>query len=127
MTMRLIAWITVAWMAGTGIALATDPDQLAPPSPDTALSPEAMANTTACGTDGSAGAAADVTEKDVNLHSEANASASITGPLVLGPATTGDIGSGALQGAQGLQPSFFQMSTGVGNIQQGVSAIALSQ
>src|SRR5215471_14234440 len=116
--MRLITWITVAWMAGTGIALATDPDQLAPPSPDAALSPEAMANTTARGTDGSAGAAADVTEKDVNLHSEANASASITGPLVLGPATTGDIGS--LQGAQGLQPSFFQMSTGVGNIQQGV-------
>lgn|SRR5215813_8637243 len=125
MTMRLITWISLAWMAGTGIALATDPDQLTPSSP--ALSPEAMANTTARGTDGSAGAAADVTEKDVNLHSEANASASINGPLVLGPATTGDIGSGALQGAQGLQPSFFQMSTGVGNIQQGVSAIALSQ
>jgi hypothetical protein len=126
MMMRLATWITVAWMAGTGIALATDPDQLTPSS-ETALSPEAMANTTARGTDGSAGAAADVTEKDVNLHSEANASASVTGPLVLGPATTGDIGSGALQGAQGLQPSFFQMSTGVGNIQQGVSAIALSQ
>ena len=125
MTMRLITWISLAWMAGTGIALATDPDQLTPSSP--ALSPEAMANTTARGTDGSAGAAAYVTEKDVNLHSEANASASINGPLVLGPATTGDIGSGALQGAQGLQPSFFQMSTGVGNIQQGVSAIALSQ
>ena len=117
----------MAWLAGTGIALATDPDQLTTSAPGTALSPEAMANTTARGTDGSAGAAADVTEKDVNLHSEANASASINGPLVLGPATTGDIGSGAMQGAQGLQPSFFQMSTGVGNIQQGVSAIALSQ
>jgi hypothetical protein len=111
-------------MAGTGIALATDPDQLTPSS-ETALSPEAMAKTTARGTDGSAGAAADVTEKDVNLHSEANASASVTGPLVLGPATTGDIGS--LQGVQGMQPSFVQMSTGVGNIQQGVSAMALSQ
>src|SRR5215813_9676757 len=101
MTMRLITWISLAWMAGSGIALATDPDQLTPSSP--ALSPEAMASTTARGTNGSAGAAADVTEKDVNLHSEANASASITGPLVLGPATTGDIGS--LPSVQGMQPS----------------------
>ena len=55
----------------------------------------------------------------------ARTNASIAGPLVIGPATTGDIN--ALQGAQGLQPTFLQMSTGVGNIQQGVSAMALSQ
>ena len=117
----------MAWLAGTGAVLAVDPDQLLQSSPmamSSALSPEAMATTTARGTDGSAGASAGVGEKDVNLHSEATANASVTGPLVIGPATTGDISG--LQGTQGMQPSFLQLSTGVGNIQQGVSAVAIS-
>jgi hypothetical protein len=84
----------------------------------TAISPETLAKASAKG--GEAAAAADASIEDGNLHASASATARIDGPITInGPVTTGgigDLGSGTAS----------QISTGIGNIQQGVQATAIS-
>jgi len=125
MTVRLASWAVLICLVGASQGFAADPTERNEASTlplASEMSPAALATTTARGTDASANSAADVNGDERNLHSQASANASIDGPLVIGPATTGDIGT-----LQGAQPSFLQMSTGIGNIQQGVSAVAVSQ
>jgi hypothetical protein len=121
MNIRHVSWIALAWLAASTAALAGEADQLSLPG---ALPPETLAVTTARGDSQSAVIAVDVGEKDRELHSSASADAAISGTLIVGPVGTGDIGG--LQSFQDQGSSFLQLSTGPGNIQQGVQAVALS-
>jgi hypothetical protein len=106
--------LAVAWVGTVATALADDAGSLNLPAP---ISPESLAKASARG---EATAAADASVEDGNLHASASATATIDQPLSFnGPVTTGsigDIGSGTAS----------QISTGIGNIQQGVSATAIS-
>jgi hypothetical protein len=81
-----------------------------------AVSPETLAKASAKGE----AAAAHASIEDGNLHASASATAIIDDPITInGPVTTGnigDLGSGSAS----------QISTGIGNIQQGVQATAIS-
>lgn len=83
----------------------------------TAISPESLAKASARG---GATASADAGVQDGDVHASASATATIDQPLSFsGPVTTGsisDFGSGTAS----------QVSTGIGNIQQDVSATAIS-
>lgn len=102
------------WIGSAALALADDAGGLNLPA---AISPEMLAKTSA---KGEAAAAADASVEDGNLHASASATASIDDPITInGPVTTGnisDLGSGTAS----------QISTGIGNIQQGVQATAMS-
>lgn len=106
--------LAVAWMGSAATALADDAGSLNLPA---AISPESLAKASA---KGEATAAADASVEEGNLHASASATASIDQPITInGPVTTGsigDLGSGAAS----------QISTGIGNIQQAVSATAIS-
>ena len=132
MTIRLAACVALACVLGVGHGLAADPterNEASVLSLTSAMSPADMAAETARGTDASVGTSADVSDvpQQHELHAEANASGSVDGPLVIGPLSTGGFGMLSSAGGQGLTPTIMQISTGVGNIQQGVSAVALSQ
>jgi hypothetical protein len=106
--------LACAWMGSAATVLADDGGSLNLP---TAISPETLAKTSA---KGEAAAAADAGIEDGNLHASASATATIDDPITInGPVTTGsigDLGSGTAS----------QISTGIGNIQQGVQATAIS-
>jgi hypothetical protein len=103
-----------AWIVSAAAALADDAGSLNLP---TAISPESLAKTSA---KGEATAAADASVEDGNLHASASATASIDQPITInGPVTTGSIGDLGRGGTS-------QISTGIGNIQQGVQATAFS-
>jgi len=110
------AWSIVAaaaWIVGTSAALA-DESKLTLPA---AMSPEALAKTSARGT---ANAEAEAVAEPGRVQSNASAQASV-GPITInGPLTTGNVG-----GFPGIDGASGQISTGVGNIQQGVSAVAI--
>lgn len=86
----------------------------------TAISPEALEKTSARG---EATSAADAGVDDGSLHASASATATIDQPIVInGAVNTGSVGNlGTLDSGVTAQ-----ISTGVGNIQQGVSATAIS-
>ena len=106
--------LAVVWIGSAVSALADDAGDLNLP---TAITPETLAKTSARGS-ASASADADVTETEV--HASASASATIDDGLAINaPITTGSV-----IGLDGGTAS--QISTGVGNIQQGVSATAIS-
>ena len=106
--------LAVAWVGAAATALADDANSLNLPTP---ISPESLAKTSARG---EATAAADVSVEDGNLHASASATASIDQPLTInGSVTTGTVMGLGSGGAS-------QISTGIGNIQQGVSATAIS-
>jgi hypothetical protein len=108
-------WSSVAafaWIVGTSAAVADDGKSLALPA---AMPPEALAKESARGepVDADAEATAEVDQ------AQANASAQATvGPITInGPLTTGNVGS--------FPDGTGQVSTGIGNIQQGVSAVVI--
>jgi hypothetical protein len=81
-----------------------------------AISPESLAKNSA---KGEAAAAADAGVEDGNVHASASATASVDDPFTFtGPVSTGSIGD--------LSGGSNQISTGIGNIQQGVQATAIS-
>jgi hypothetical protein len=102
-----------AWIGSAATVLADDGGSLNLPA---AVSPETLAKASAKGE----AAAADASIEDGNLHASGSATAIIDDPIAInGPVTTGnigDLGSG----------SAFQISTGIGDIQQGVQATAIS-
>jgi hypothetical protein len=106
--------LAFACVASTATVFADDASSLNLPA---AISPESLAKTSA---KGEATAAADASIEDGKLHASASATANIDQPITInGPVTTGsigDLGSGVTS----------QISTGIGNIQQGVSATAIS-
>jgi hypothetical protein len=105
--------VAFAWIVGTSAAVADENRSLALPD---AMSPEALAKESARG-EGQADATADTDQVHVNASAQAS-----VGPITIGgPITTGNIGSfPGIDGASG------QVSTGFGNIQQGVSAVAIA-
>jgi hypothetical protein len=106
--------LATAWIGSAATVLADDAGSLNLP---TAISPESLAKTSA---KGEAAAAADAAVEDGNLHASASATATIDQPITInGPVSTGDIGD--LGGGTASQ-----ISTGIGNIQQGVQATAFS-
>jgi hypothetical protein len=106
--------LAVAWVGSATTAVADDANSLNLP---TAITPESLAKTSARGT---ASATADAGVEDGDVHASAGATASIDDSLTINaPITTGSI-SGIDSG------SASQISTGIGNIQQGVSATAIS-
>ena len=111
------AALAVAWVGSATTVMADDAGSLNLP---TAISTESLAKTSARG---EATAAADAGVDDGNLHASASATATIDQPIVInGPVTTGGVGDlGTLD--SGVTS---QISTGIGNIQQGVSATAIS-
>lgn len=110
------ALLTAAWIACSGVAFADDASDLNLP---TALSTETLSKASAKGVPASANASADAEVDGQSLHASAAADATIDNPItVTGPFTTG--------GVDGLSASGAQVSTGFGNIQQGVSATAIS-
>ncbi len=106
--------LAIALVGTAATVLADDASSLNLPTP---ISPESLAKTSARG---EAAATADAAVEDGNLHASASATATIDQPISFsGPVTTGsigDLGSGTAS----------QISTGIGNIQQGVSATAIS-
>jgi hypothetical protein len=108
------AALAVAWVGSAAAVLADDVNSLNLP---TAISPESLAKTSARG---AATAAAEAGVDDGDLHASASATANIDDSLAINaPITTGSV-SGFDSGTAS------QISTGVGNIQQGVSATAIS-
>jgi len=106
--------LAVAWVGSATTVLAGDDGSLNLPTP---ISPESLAKTSARG---EATVAADASVDDGNLHASASATASVDQPFSFsGPVTTGNIGDLGASTAS-------QISTGIGNIQQGVSATAIS-
>jgi len=113
--MSRLAWSTLL-IAASGGAFADDSSDLNLP---TALSTETLSKASAKGAPASANASADAEVDGQSLHASAAADASIENPItVTGPFTTGNI--------EGLSGTGGQLSTGFGNIQQGVSATAIS-
>lgn len=104
--------VAIAWIVGTSAAIADESKSLALPA---AMPPEALAKESARGEAANAEAEA-TAEVD---QAQANASAQATvGPInINGPLTTGNVGT--FDGASG------QISTGIGNIQQGVQAVVI--
>jgi hypothetical protein len=90
-----------AWIVGTSAALA-DEGKLTLPA---AMSPDAEAEAVA---------------EPGHVQSNASAQASVGPIMITGPLTTGNVG-----GFPGIDGASGQISTGVGNIQQGVSAVAI--
>ena len=112
----LSALVITASLMCSGIALAGDSSELNLP---TALSTETLSKASAKGEAASASASADVDVNGQVLHASAAADATIDNPItVTSPFTTGNV--------DGLTASGAQVSTGFGNIQQGVSATAIS-
>jgi hypothetical protein len=110
------ALLAVAWIACSGVAVADDASALNLP---VALTPETLSKSSAKGAAASASASADADVEEDALHASASATASIDSPITIsGPVTTGNVGS--------LDGTASQISTGIGNIQQGVSATAIS-
>lgn len=109
-------WLTAAWIVcGCGVALADDSSELNLP---TELTPATLSKTSAKGA-AAASASADAEVTEDTLHANASANATIDSPItVTGPVTTGTI--------DGLSGNSGQISTGFGNIQQGVQATAIS-
>jgi hypothetical protein len=103
-----------AWIVGTSAALA-DEGKLTLPA---AMSPEALAKASARG--GTANAEAEAVAEPGHVQSNASAQASVGPIMITGPLTTGNVG-----GFPGIDGASGQISTGVGNIQQGVSAVAI--
>jgi hypothetical protein len=104
--------VAFAWIVGAPAAIADDGPSLALPA---AMPPEALAKESARGEPVNAESEA-VAEAD---QAQANASAQATvGPITInGPVTTGNVGS--------FPDGTGQISTGIGNIQQGVSAVVI--
>jgi hypothetical protein len=110
----LLAVLAGAWLGSAASVRADDASSLNLPA---AISPEALAKTSARG---AAASNADAGIEDGDLHASASATATIDQPFTFsGPVTTGNIGD---LGSGGMS----QVSTGIGNIQQGVSATAIS-
>ena len=116
--MRRHAWwvvLAIAWTVASSPVLGDDEDSLALPA---AITPVTLAKNSARGT---AGATAEASVDGDAVHSSASATASIDDPItIMGPVTTGSIGS------LDASSTASQVSTGIGNIQQGVSATAIS-
>lgn len=109
--------LAVARVTSAATVLAEDAGSLNLPA---AIFPESLAKTSARGaTTGTA----DAGVEDGDLHVSASAPATIDQPMTItGPVTTGGIGDiGNLDGGVTSH-----VSTGIGNIQQGVSATAIS-
>lgn len=102
----------LAWIIGGSAAIADEGTSLPLPA---AMAPEELAKESARGepVNGEAEAIAEIDD------AQANASAQATvGPITInGPLTTGNIGS--------FPDGTGQISTGIGNIQQGVSAVVI--
>ena len=94
---------------------ADDSDQLTLPA---AMATDDLSQETARGEDEAQAAAQ-------QLSSQASADASIENVTIVGPATTGGI-SGLSELIGDTEATTLQISTGSGNIQQGVQAVALS-
>lgn len=111
------AWLTAAWIVcGCSVAFADDSNELNLP---TELTPATLSKTSAKGAAATASATADAEVTEDTLHANASANATIDSPItVTGPVTTGNI--------DGLSGNSGQISTGFGNIQQGVQATAIS-
>jgi len=110
------AWLTAAWLVCGGVALADDSSELNLPAE---LTPATLSKTSAKGAAATASASADAEVTEDTLHANASANATIDSPItVTGPVTTGNI--------DGLSGNSGQISTGFGNIQQGVQATAIS-
>jgi hypothetical protein len=108
--------LATAWVVCSGVAFADDSSNLNLPA---ALSTETLSKASAKGAPASANASADAEVDGQSLHASAAAEATIENPIaVTGPFTTGNI--------DGLTATGSQVSTGFGNIQQGVSATAIS-
>jgi hypothetical protein len=112
------AWSIAAALACVGGASGAVADESRSLPLPTAMSPEALAKESARG--GSPDAEADATVKVDQAQSNASAQATV-GPIsIVDPVTTGNVGSfPGVSGASG------QVSTGIGNIQQGVSAVLI--
>jgi hypothetical protein len=105
----------LAWIGGAFGAVADESRSLALPA---AMSPEALAKESARG--GSPDAEADATVKVDQAQSNASAQATVGPVSIVGPVTTGSVSNfPGIDGASG------QVSTGIGNIQQGVSAVLI--
>jgi hypothetical protein len=104
--------VALAWIIGGSAAIADESASLALPA---AMAPEELAKESARGEPASGDAEA-VAEID---DARANASAQATvGPITInGPLTTGNVGT--------FPEGTGQISTGIGNIQQGVSAVVI--
>jgi len=108
--------LAVAWIGCGAPAFADDANGLNLP---TALTPDTLSKASAKGAAATASAAADAAVDENSLHASASATATIDSPItVTGPVTTGSI--------DGLSGGSWQISTGFGNIQQGVQATAMS-
>jgi hypothetical protein len=104
--------VAVAWMIGASAAIADENRSLVLPA---AMSPEALAKESARGEP--ADAEADALAEADQAHANASAQATV-GPITInGPLTTGNVGT--------FPEGTSQISTGIGNIQQGVSAVAI--
>jgi hypothetical protein len=108
------AALAAVLLAAAAPATAHDGDELALPE---ALAAEDLSQETARGE----GEAGDVQ----NIGSSASANASIENVTVDNPASTGSVMLGDMGGAA-RDVSILQISTGSGNIQQGVSAMAFA-
>lgn len=109
------ALLAIAWTVASSPVLGDDEDSLALPA---AVTAETLAKNSARG---AAAATAEASVDGDTVHSSASATASIDTPItIMGPVTTGSIGS------LDSSSTASQVSTGVGNIQQGVSATAIS-
>lgn len=110
------AWsiaLALAWVGGASGAIADENGPLPLPA---AMSPEALAKESARGESAEADAAAKVDQAQSNASAQAT-----VGPIsIVGPITTGSVSS--LPGIDGASGQF---STGIGNIQQGVSAVVI--
>jgi hypothetical protein len=112
------AWsivVAFAWIGGVSGAIADESRSLALPA---AMSPEALAKESARGEspDAEAEATAQVDQEQSNASAQAT-----VGPIsIVRPVATGNVGTfPGIAGASG------QVSTGIGNIQQGVSAVLI--
>ncbi len=105
--------LACAWIVSATTVFADDGSLNLP----TAISPETLAKSSA---KGEGTVTADASIEEGNLHASASATANIDTPITInGPVTTGSIND--LSGA-----GTSQISTGIGNIQQGVQATAIS-
>lgn len=108
-----------AVLVGASAAVADDGDQLALPN---AVATEELSQATARGEVEVGAASGDV---DVHVSSSATAEATIDHVTIVGPSSTGNV-SGLADLLGGADVATMQISTGSGNIQQGVSAVALA-
>ena len=112
------AVVAIACIGNGARAFADDSGSLNLPAE---ISPDMLAKTSARGA--SATSTADASVEDGSAHASATATAIINEPFnFIGPVNTGSVGD--ITGLNGGALS--QVDTGIGNIQQGVSATAIA-